>query len=353
MIETRPIPTNHECEFSREHPEPAVAESPLAIDRRRVVTSSAFRRLQHKAQVFIAAETDHFRTRMTHTLEVADAAREIARACGAREDLAEVVALAHDLGHPPFGHAGERALDACMAEHGGFEHNAHSLRVVELLEHPYPGFRGLNLTRVVRECLAKHSTRFDAPGSHLLQDGRPAPIEGQIAALADTLAYTLHDLQDGVHAGLLTNALLLEFELWRESYAGPAATADAATLRRWLRPTIDEIRRRIVADIAQRSAGSTIALSPAMRGKFEQLANLLLARVYRDAMVRRRDRRGAKMLAAVFGAYVAKPTLLPERFARRVAEQGLERVVADYVAGMTDRFCRREFRRLGGSDGGA
>lgn len=351
-----PLHTDCTAPFARAHAEPPGELPPLALDRQRVVMSAAFRRLQHKAQVFIAAESDHFRTRLTHTLEVADTARELARVCGLDEALAEVVALAHDLGHPPFGHAGERALDACMKGQGGFEHNAHSLRVVETVEHPYPQFRGLNLTRIVRECLAKHSTRYDQPGSHPLQDGRPAPPEGQIAALADMLAYTMHDLQDGLHAGLLQPADLHTLELWRRCYAGPSA-ADAFMLRRWLRPTSEAIRRAVVRDIAASAARArpgggrgaaepSYQLSPAMRTDFDALAELLRQRVYRDEGVRRRDRRAGRMLTAVFNAFVGDPAMLPERFRRQIDEFGIHRVVADYVAGMTDRFCRQQYRRL-------
>jgi dGTPase len=175
----------------------------LVVDRQRVVHSAAFRRLQHKTQVFVAPDTDHFRTRLTHTLEVAHLARCMAERLGLVPDLAEVVALAHDLGHPPFGHAGERALRACLRDHGGFEHNQHTLRIVEELEHPYPEFRGLNLTHAVRECLAKHATPYDQPGEHPLRDGRPPPPEGLVVDLADRLTYALHDLQDGLYAGLV------------------------------------------------------------------------------------------------------------------------------------------------------
>ncbi|MBK8914105.1 MAG: dNTP triphosphohydrolase [Phycisphaerales bacterium] len=334
--------------LSREHAEQIAPVEALDVDRRRVVMSSAFRRLQHKAQVFIAASTDHFRTRLTHTLEVADVARELARAIGANELLAEVVALAHDLGHPPFGHAGERALDRRLHDRGGFEHNAHSLRVVERLEHPYPAFRGLNLTRVVRECLAKHSTAFDAPASHPLQDGRPAPIEGRVAAIADTLAYTLHDLQDGVHAGLLSTTDLSQIPHWREAWSGPPS-ASASELRAWLRPTVDAIRRGLIAELAAsfRGEGASVGPEDALRERLAPFSEMLLERVYHNPQVRQRDRRGARVLVAVFDAHRADPSLLPDRFARRIPEEGIDRVVTDYVAGMTDRFCTRVLRDLG------
>lgn len=238
---------------AREHPDP-LAESapPLALDRQRIVRSSAFRRLQHKTQVFLSLESDHDRTRLTHTLEVADLSRTLARALGVNAELAEVVALAHDLGHPPFGHAGEIALRECNAAGGGFEHNAHSLRVVEVLEHPYPGFRGLNLTRVVRACLAKHSTKYDQPGAHPLQDGRPPPPEGQVAALADWLTYTLHDLQDGVYAGLVEPVQLAPLALWRRA-CDDEPPQTASEMRSRLRTIVDRLALACVHDIAAES----------------------------------------------------------------------------------------------------
>ncbi len=339
-------------DLSRAHADP-LGDSlpPLVLDRQRIVHSAAFRRLQYKTQVFVAPDGDHYRSRLTHTLEVAHLARCIAQSLGLNQDLAEVVALAHDLGHPPFGHAGEVALNHCMREHGGFEHNAHALRIVEHLEHPYPEFRGLNLTRAVRECLAKHSTTYDQPGPHALQDGQPPPAEGQVAALADGLTYTLHDLQDGLYAGLLDPSALAQSELCaRVGLARRGGGTD--DWRRHLRAASDQIQALLLEDIvagwraAPSPAVAISRLSDGMQAQFAQLGAILRERVYRHPRVSRTDARAKRMLSAVFEAYVADPSEMPPRFAERVAASGAARVAADFVAGMTDRYCLREHARL-------
>ncbi len=317
------------------------------VDRQRVVHAAAFRRLQHKTQVFVAPHSDHFRSRLTHTLEVAHQARCLADRLAFNTDLAEVVALAHDLGHPPFGHAGEKALHECLRSHGGFEHNRHTLRIVEELEHPYPEFHGLNLTRVVRECLAKHSTSYDQPGPHPLQDGRPAPPEGLVVDLADRLTCALHDLQDALYAELVDPQALVELDLWRAAYQGPAQIS--TVWRAHLRPTIDRIQQRLLEDVAQNTragAATTIKLSPAADAGLGQLDRFLLERVYRSAPLAAADDQARRILTAVFDAYVADPRRLPSRFASRVTDQGIHRVAADYVAGMTDRYCLEDHGRL-------
>ena len=336
-------------DHTRAHTDPLASTlPPLVLDRQRVVHSAAFRRLQQKTQVFVAPDSDHFRTRLTHTLEVAHQARCIAGVLHLDADLAEVVALAHDLGHPPFGHAGEKALDECLRDHGGFEHNRHTLRIVEELEHPYPEFHGLNLTRVVRECLAKHETQFDRPGTHPLQDGRPPPPESLVVDLADRLTYALHDLQDGLYADLLTVAALRDVEMWRWAYQGP----DAATPEAWrghLRPVVDRIQQRVLADVAQsaRDAGvPLVELSPALDLQLEELDRFLLVHVYRSERLVHADEHARRILAAVFDEYVARPARLPARFQKRIAAQGVHRVVTDYVAGMTDRYCLEDYARL-------
>jgi dGTPase len=328
----------------RSFPDPCAGDlPPLVLDRQRIVHCAAFRRLQHKTQVFVAPESDHFRTRLTHTLEVAHLARCIADRLGLNPDLAEVVALAHDLGHPPFGHAGEQALNDCLRQHGGFEHNGQTLRIVEELEHPYPEFHGLNLTRAVRECLAKHSTPYDQPGTHPLQDGRPPPPEGLVVDLADRLAYALHDLQDGLYAGLLRPADLHGVELWRQAYAGPPAAWHAH-----LRGTIDRIQGYWLADLADQAGRSAEAprLSPARDRELAQLEQFLLDHVYRSPALLAADEQARCILTAVFAACLGSPAVLPPRFAARIPALGPHRVVADYVAGMTDRFCLEQHARL-------
>lgn len=345
-------------DYAREHFDLlAGAMAPLALDRHRVVHAAAFRRLMHKTQVFVAGDGgDHFRTRLTHTLEVAALAQRLAVAAELDAALAEVVALTHDLGHPPFGHAGEKALAACLADAGGFEHNRHALRVVEYLEHPYPGFRGLNLTRVVRECLVKHETAVRRE-AHGLDDGAPAPLEGQLVDLADRLTYLLHDLQDGVYAGLVDAAALSELSLWadaRERF-GEAGTAGEA--RRILRPVCDQIELALVEDVAlevQRRVGrrpparapGAVALSAGMARAVDDVERLVRARVYRNQRVIRMDAKAARIVTALFEAYTDEPGLMPARFVRRVDEQGAARVAADYIAGMTDRYCMEEHARL-------
>ncbi len=340
----------------REHPDPAAATlGALPIDRQRVVQSAAFRRLQHKTQAFVTGRDDHYRTRLTHTLEVAHLARLLAARLGASEDLAEVASLAHDLGHPPFGHAGERALNECLRDHGGFEHNAHALRVVEYLEHPYPQFRGLNLTRVVRRCLAAHSTRFDHPAVDPPAAARPAPLEGRIAAVADQLAYTLHDLSDGAFAGLIQVEMLSSIELWR------CARDESPTASEWLRhlrPTLDRMQEQLIDDLAHTStareavhgpapaAMPELRFSAAMQHDLDRLNELLTERVYRDHQLVRMDRKAERIIRALFDEYVRQPGLMPPRFAARAQQQGAARVAADYIAGMTDRFCLREHARL-------
>jgi len=318
----------------RAFPDPYAGDlAPLALDRQRAVHCAAFRRLQHKTQVFVAPESDHFRTRLTHTLEVTHLARCIAVRLGLDADLAEVVALAHDLGHPPFGHAGEEALNQCLQTQGGFEHNRQTLRIVEELEHPYPEFHGLNLTRVVRECLAKHSTPFDQPGTHPLQDGRPPPPEGLVVDLADRLAYALHDLQDGLYAGLLQPADLHEVEVWRRAYEGAPADWHAH-----LRGTIDRIQGCWLADLTNPVAAG-ISLSAARERELAQLERFLMDRLYRSPALLAADQQASCVLTAVFNACVANPAAMPPRFSKRIGTLGVHRVVADYVAGMTDRFC--------------
>lgn len=337
-------PDTPPADWSRVHADPdADALSPLETDRQRIVRCAAFRRLQYKTQVFVAVEEDHYRTRLTHTLEVAHLARLIATRLRLRTDLAEVVALAHDLGHPPFGHAGETALNRALAAHGGFEHNAHALRVVDHLEHPYPEFRGLNLTRIVRECLAKHSTRFDAPAAHALQDGRPAPPEGQAAALADRIAYGLHDLADGLHARLIPQRALWESELWRRSFRGPD-DADETALLRHLRPTLDRMQSMLLEGVALR--GGRLTCDEKLETAFSQLEAMLLESMYRHRRLARMDARAGRVILAVLEAYMHDPEQMPPRFAGRVQREPAWRVATDYVAGMTDRFCLREHRRL-------
>ncbi|MHC4716819.1 MAG: deoxyguanosinetriphosphate triphosphohydrolase, partial [Planctomycetota bacterium] len=334
-------------------------------DRDRIVHCSAFRRLDHKTQVFVPHEQDHFRTRLTHTLEVAQVARTLARALRANEDVAEAAALAHDLGHPPFGHAGEQALDELMADHGHFEHNRQTLRVVDYLEHPYPDFRGLNLTRAVRCCLAKHETRYDTPVGGEFDDGLLGPLEGQLVDLADEIAYTAADLYDALAAGWIDDEQLDEMDLWRR--AGESARSrhpDArpvhlriqtcrAVLDIMAADAIDATARRLEALSAAspadvRGADARVAgFGAELAGPVGQLQDFLLNRVYHHRSARSRHQQAGDVIRDLFEAYLADPSLLPDRYRRRVDPEGPHRVACDYVAGMTDRFCRAEHERLG------
>lgn len=357
----------------RRHVEPAQpALRGMDLDRHRVVHCTAFRRLEYKTQVFVTHEGDHYRTRLTHTLEVAAQARRLATALRLNATLAEVIALAHDLGHPPFGHAGEAALAECMAGHGGFEHNRQSLRVVDYLEHPYPDFRGLNLLFEVREGLIKHRTRYDRPRDHdgdaiireLLAAGPMPTLEAQAANLADEIAYTVHDVEDGLLLGQLDEQALGAARLWKlaaEPWRKRHPKAHVAALRRAVLDSLLDLlidnaaaTSRLLLetigvrnlDAVRRHESALVDFSDGTRADLDELQQLLRTSVYQHASVRGMDEEGGRIIRGLFNAYVADPSQLPERFARRVAEQGLQRVVCDYVAGMTDRFCRAEFERL-------
>lgn len=344
-----------------------------ALDRRRVCNSAAFRRLEYKTQVFVTLEDDHFRTRLTHTLEVAGLARTLAEALHVDTQLAEVIALAHDLGHPPFGHAGEMALRELMSDAGGFEHNMHSLRVVDYLEHPYPSFRGLNLTYETREGLVKHTTRYDKPGAvdrrdpelvELLDSGPLPTVEGQIACVADRLAYDCHDLEDAIAAGLVGENDLGEVRLWREAADPVRAEYPRLPLVAVRRPVLDRLQAALLADViaettrrldalslklpddVRNADQAVVGLAADMTEKANELEAFLVERVYRHHRLARMDAKARRFIERLFAAYVEHPNMLPPRFARRIDEQGVRRVVCDYLAGMTDRFCQDDYRRL-------
>ena len=354
----------------RDHHEP---EHPYRTafqrDRERILHCSAFRRLGYKTQVFVPDKQDHFRTRLTHTLEVAQVARTLARALRANEDAAEAVGLAHDLGHSPFGHAGEAALDGLMAGHGGFEHNAQSLRVVEYLEHPYPRFRGLNLTAAVRACLARHRTRYDAPADEAFEGGAQAPLEGQLVDLADEIAYTAADLYDALAAEWIEPADLGDLALWRRAHdRADADMPDARAIHKRLQACrnvlaimtddaiaettrrVDEMRLATAADVQAASARAA-GFSVEIAADVQAMQQFLLERVYRHPIARTHADEARRIIAELFSPYLADPSRLPDRYGSRVEGQGLHRVVCDYIAGMTDRFCRLQHQAVcGGAD---
>jgi dGTPase len=335
-------------------------------DRDRVVHCTAFRRLEYKTQVFVNHEGDLFRTRLTHSLEVAQIARGIARSLRVNEDLVEAIALAHDLGHTPFGHAGQDALHECMAAHGGFEHNLQSLRVVDELEERYGAFNGLNLTfesreGILKHCSADNARRLGELGRRFLERTQPS-IEAQIANLADEIAYNNHDLDDGLRSGLLRLAQLDDVPLFariahavRVQYPHlPERRMIHETVRRMIHALIvdvlDETTRRIEAvrpagieDV--RAAGVLVGFSEPMRREGDVLKQFLRENLYRHYQVMRMTNKARRIVRDLFGAFMDEIRLLPTDHRAR-AETARARTIADYVAGMTDRYAIREHRRL-------
>ncbi len=373
--ELAPYAVHPERSAGRVHDErrPTPPEGPFALDRERIIHCAAFRRLEYKTQVVVNHEGDHFRTRLTHTLEVAHLSRRLARRLAANEELSEAIALAHDLGHPPFGHAGEAALRELMLDHGGFEHNVQSLRVVDYLEHPVPDYRGLNLSFELRESLVKHVTPYDnpepeahdSPGMQaLFEVGVMPPLEGQIASLADQLAYVGHDTEDAVSANLLDWGPLDEVRLWREAAAPWRRAHSEAPLAALTRPIVDAMIDRLLDDAATHTAArlresrvdsadavrrlehGLVDFSPPGQALVAELRAFLLDHFYRHHRLIRMDAKARRFVREVFRAYSEQPRMLPPRFAARIEEQGAHRVICDYIAGMTDRYCQDEYKRL-------
>jgi dGTPase len=332
-------------------------------DRDRVVHSRAFRRLEYKTQVFVHHEADHYRNRLTHTLEGAQIARTLARALRLNEDLAEAIVLAHDLGHTPFGHAGERVLNQLLADDGGFDHNRQSLRVVDLLEQRYPGFRGLNLTRETREGILKHGADFEHPVP--LPPRTPhASLEARVADFADEIAYNNHDLDDGLRSGLLSWEQLEEVGLWRETRREVEARGQKASesvrrsqvigalINRLVTELIEETARRLdvagvrtLADV-RASQEPRVGFAPAVARSALELKRFLLVNLYQHREVLRMTRKAERTLGDLYRIYREDPAQLPAHVVARFAEDGEARAVADYVAGMTDRFAVQEHRKL-------
>jgi dGTPase len=328
-------------------------------DRARIIHSRAFRRLEYKTQVFLNGTADHLRTRLTHTCEVASISRTIARALALNEDLAEAIALAHDLGHAPFGHSGEEMLAECMREHGGFEHNRQSLRVVELLERAYPAFPGLNLTFEVLEGLQKHNS--SSPNHRTL---RTPSLEAQIANLADEITYYSHDLDDALDFAILDSEQLDESAIWQRSHARVAARDPqlfgSELNKNIIRDIIDLQVRDVVATSAAviaaaapgsaeqvcRESAKLISYSEELRTANAELRRFLYANVYFHPRVAEVNQRACEMLRTVFEAYVRDPDRLGDAAARRIEGEGLHRTVCDYLAGMTDRYLLEEHARV-------
>lgn len=334
-------------------------------DRDRIIHSTAFRRLEYKTQVFVNHEGDYYRTRLTHSMETAQIARTVARALRLNQDLAETVALAHDLGHTPFGHAGERSLNHLMAAHGGFEHNSQSLRIVDRLEDRYPNFPGLNLTFEVREGIVKHSPPYGKPLAAQFDPGKAPCLEAQIVDYADEIAYNSHDIDDGLKSGLLTIDQLGEVALWREVYGDVRRAfpnAEFRIARHQVRRTlIDLLVNDLISTIetrlrslhldtldAIRAQGRPIAtFSDEVEAKRLELKDFLMANLYRHYRVMRMAAKADRIMSDLFHAYMAEPAQLPPHVAKRCHEgETLARVIADYIAGMTDRFALDEHKKL-------
>jgi dGTPase len=370
-----PYAANPACTMGRQYAEPAPAyRSEYQRDRDRVIHSAAFRRLEYKTQVFVNHEGDLFRTRLTHSIEVAQVARSIARALWLNEDLTEGIALAHDLGHTPFGHAGQDALNACMKNYGGFEHNLQSLRVIDELEERYAEFPGLNLTFETREGILKHCSLKNAEplgeiGRRFIEKLQPS-LEAQLTNLADEIAYNSHDVDDGLRSGLIDVDALAEVTLFREQYETVRSRYPGLAPRR----TIHEVVRRLIGcqvidlvetsqarlkqfnpdsiDAVRHQGEPLISFSDGMREKNLELKRFLRTHLYRHYRVHRMSAKAARTITALFEAYIEDPRLMPIESQQHVNQleavsgrDGRARAVADYIAGMTDRYAIAEYER--------
>ena len=336
-------------------------------DRARIIHSRAFRRLEYKTQVFLNGTGDHLRTRLTHSIEVASISRTIARALSLNEDLAESIALAHDLGHSPFGHSGEEMLAECMREHGGFDHNRQSLRVVELLEAAYPNFPGLNLTFEVREGLQKHQAFYDPPekvARATLEKYRCPSLEAQIANLADEITYYSHDLDDAVDFEILSSGQLEESAVWRRSQESVVARypdiREPELHKIIIRDIIDVQVCDLIATSAEAIANASVRSADEVRRQpvplvsysegllqaNRELRRFLYKNVYYHPRVAEVNRQACEMLRLVFEAYVLAPDRLGDAAAKRIESEGLHRTICDYIAGMTDRYLLEEHARV-------
>lgn len=367
MLQLAPYAVTEAAARGRVHDEPApVARGQFQRDRDRIVHSTAFRRLEYKTQVFVNHEGDLFRTRLTHSIEVAQLTRGIARELGLNEDLAESIALAHDLGHTPFGHAGQDALNACMKDFGGFEHNLQSLRTVDLLEDRYAGFDGLNLMFETREGILKHCSRANAErlgelGQRFL-DGTQPSLEAQLANLADEIAYNNHDVDDGLRSGLITLEQLDEVPIFavqrREAEARwPGLSGRKLineTVRRMIHLMVIDLIEQTRANIAAEGVGTLadvyaaprlVAYSDALLPRLRELKVFLRDKLYRHYQVLRMTNKARRIVGDLFTAFTDDPHILPPQY-QAMAREDKPRAIADYIAGMTDRYAMKEHRRL-------
>jgi len=332
-------------------------------DRDRILHTTAFRRLEYKTQVFINYEGDYFRTRLTHTLEVAQIGRTLARALGGNEDLVESICLAHDLGHAPFGHSGETVLARLMKDYGGFDHNKQSLRIVTELEQRYPEFPGLNLTWEVREGMVKHESEYDISDARQFSPELRGNLETQICNLADELAYTTHDLDDGLRSGMINPQMLEGISLWeilRDTYHWRGPNLDDMERHRMIRQLVGLLVTDLVECTDQRLKESAaksaldlqklkynvVGYSEEMQRRNRELKDFLYKNLYRHFRVVRMQVKAEKLITDLFNAYRSEPLMLPTSVQKRIDNRGLERTICDYIAGMTDRYAIEEHQKL-------
>ncbi|MBI2339518.1 MAG: deoxyguanosinetriphosphate triphosphohydrolase [Deltaproteobacteria bacterium] len=337
-------------------------------DRDRVIHSRAFRRLEYKTQVFVNHEGDYYRTRLTHSLEVAQIARTMARSLGLNEDLAETIALSHDLGHTPFGHSGEHVMSRLMKEHGGFEHNRQSFRVVTFLEFRYPDFPGLNLTCEVLEGITKHKSEYDLPDGSLFERKGYSSLEAQICNFADEIAYNNHDVDDGLKSGMIELEALKGIELWESNFQKIRKKYPTVSLNLQISQTVRALINVLVTDLVEqtlknihqqgiksladvRSKGKDcVDFSAEIKSRNQELKRFLLAHLYRHYRVVRMAEKAERIITELFRAYLKNPGIIPPTFMRRYegsrGKEPVERVICDYVSGMTDRFALDEYKKL-------
>lgn len=357
-----------ETSLGRRYPEVYKDDRPAyERDRDRIIHCAAFRRLEYKTQVFVNHEGDYYRTRLTHSLEVAQIGRGIARRLKLNEDLVETLALAHDLGHTPFGHTGEDVLNRLMSPYGGFEHNRQSLRVVENLEERYPDFNGLNLSWEAREGIIKHSSDYDLPDGSGYEEYRPdlrPTLEAQIIDLADEIAYNNHDIDDGLKARYLKPEALMKIDLWAATYAKvkekyPSLPEDRQILQtishligHLIMDLVDQTRENILdegvntQEAVRKHSVNLVMFSSETAARNRELKRFLYKNLYRHYKVERMRIKAERFLTMLFGNYLQNPTLLPSSYQEKYEQYGRERVVCDYIAGMTDRYALDEYKRL-------
>lgn len=361
----------------RLHPEPEHPyRTAIQRDRDRVLHSKAFRRLGYKTQVFVNSEGDNYRTRLTHSLEVAQISRSVARSLSLNADYAETLSLAHDLGHTPFGHAGQDALHRLMQDHGGFEHNCQSLRIVSALESRYPGWDGLNLTRITLAGMMKHGRIYscDSGLKPVCEMRTGVSLEARLVDLCDRIAYLHHDLEDGLDSGYLTLEELKSMDFWNEAFRrcqdSFGDNFENARMPLKIRTVIRELLNETLNDLISVSAkalenaglnnlAGVFSTQPAdlpvknsgeMQSRLQSMHAFLKERLYMDSAVKRMSYRGEKVIEFLFHTYLHRPDLMPEHVQSRMNRAGLERTIADYISGMTDRFAEKEYRYLSGRD---